>query len=109
MNTAKIVRCLAVCMLMLALPVAASPAQQNTMAFDAMQKASNVPGMSAAIMKDGRVVWQGNVGYADVANKVPVSARTRFRLASVSKFVTTLMLARLVEQGRIDLAAPISR
>lgn len=97
------------CTLLVAMPAAAKPVELNDQLLDALRQANRVPGMSAAIIRDGKLVWQGHTGYADVARKVPVTASTRFRLASVSKFVTAAMLARLVEQNRIDLAAPVSQ
>jgi serine beta-lactamase-like protein LACTB len=96
------------CALLVAQPAAAKPLELNDQLLDALRLANNVPGMSAAIIKDGKLVWQGHTGHADVARKVPVSASTRYRLASVSKFVTATMLARLVEQDRINLSAPVS-
>jgi CubicO group peptidase (beta-lactamase class C family) len=71
------------------------------------QRQSGVTGMAAAIVRDGRLAWHGEVGYADAARKQPVTQLTEFRLGSVSKFVTTAMLARLVDQGRIDLRRPV--
>jgi CubicO group peptidase (beta-lactamase class C family) len=71
------------------------------------QRQSGATGMAAAIVRDGRLVWHGEVGYADAARKRPVTQQTEFRLGSVSKFVTTAMLARLVDQGRIDLNRPV--
>lgn len=68
-----------------------------------LRRASGVPGMAAAVFRDGRLIWHGEVGHADVHSGRPVAPQTRFRLASVSKFVTAAMLARLVEAGRFDL------
>ncbi|WP_342116555.1 serine hydrolase domain-containing protein [Pseudoduganella sp. OTU4001] len=68
---------------------------------------SGVTGMAAAIVRDGQLVWHGETGYADAARKQPVTSQTEFRLGSVSKFVTIAMLARLVDQGRIDLQRPV--
>ncbi|MEJ7805429.1 MAG: serine hydrolase domain-containing protein [Telluria sp.] len=96
------------CAMLAAVPAAATPMAVNDKLLDALQQMNGVPGMSAAIIKDGKLVWQGSTGYADVDRKVPVSRTTRFRLASVSKFVTAVMLARLVEQDRIRLSDPVS-
>ncbi|WP_374582679.1 serine hydrolase domain-containing protein [Pseudoduganella sp.] len=71
------------------------------------QRQSGVTGMAAAIVRDGQLAWHGEAGYADAAHKLPVTQQTEFRLGSVSKFVTIAMLARLVEQGRIDLQRPV--
>lgn len=75
---------------------------------DAMREASGVPGMGAAVVQQGKLVWQGSSGQADIARHQPVDADTRFRLASVSKLFTATALARLAQEGRIDPQAPLS-
>ncbi len=73
-----------------------------------LHTASGVPGMAAAVFKDGKLAWHGEAGYADLEQRLPVTAQTRFRLASVSKFVTTAMLAQAVERGQIDITQPVA-
>ncbi|WP_397533272.1 serine hydrolase domain-containing protein [Roseateles sp.] len=75
---------------------------------DAMREASGVPGMGAAVVQQGKLVWQGSSGRADIARHQPVDADTRFRLASVSKVFTATALARLAQEERIDPHAPLS-
>ena len=66
---------------------------------------SMVVGVSVAIMVDGRLSFAEGFGYQDVENMVPATSHTVYRLASISKVVTTVGLMQLVEQGRIDLDA----
>lgn len=68
-----------------------------------------LPGLSVAVAVDGEMVWSEGFGYADVENRVPVTALTRFRVGSVSKPMTAAAIARLVEEGRLDLDAPVQR
>jgi serine beta-lactamase-like protein LACTB, mitochondrial len=75
---------------------------------DAMREASGVPGMGAAVVLHGRLVWQGSSGWRDIVQHRPVDADTRFRLASVSKLFTATALARLAQDGLIDPQAPLS-
>jgi CubicO group peptidase (beta-lactamase class C family) len=58
---------------------------------------------------DGRVVWAEGFGQADVENRVAVTPTSRFRIASISKAVTAAAVAKLVEDGRLDLDAPVQR
>src|SRR5512134_628283 len=51
----------------------------------ARMTASQIPGLAAAIIKDGDVAWSKGYGFADVAAQKPVTADTLFMLASVSK------------------------
>ena len=48
-------------------------------------KNSNMPGISIAISKQGKIVFAEGFGYADIANKIPVTTTTQFRTASVAK------------------------
>jgi CubicO group peptidase (beta-lactamase class C family) len=68
-----------------------------------------VPGLAAAVAVDGQIVWAEGFGYADVENRVPVWPTTRFRIGSVSKPVTAAAVARLVEEEKLDLDAPVQR
>ncbi|MCI0487378.1 MAG: beta-lactamase family protein [Blastocatellia bacterium] len=73
----------------------------------ALTDSLNIPGMSVAVGINGEIVWSEGFGYADLENKVPVSERTRFRLGSVSKMLTVAAVAKLYEEGKLDLDAPI--
>lgn len=63
------------------------------------------PGVMAAVMRDGRVLWSGAVGMADLETQTPLTGHTRMRIGSVSKPFTAAMALRLAEQGKLDLDA----
>ena len=69
----------------------------------------SVPGLSLAVVVDGRVALAEGYGLADVENNVPATADTIYRIASVSKPVTATAAMKLVEAGKLDLDAPIQR
>lgn len=69
--------------------------------------ANGVPGMAAAVERNGRPLWTGAAGHRDVDRGLPVEPGTRFRLASVSKLIAVTAAARLAEQGRLDPDAPV--
>ena len=71
--------------------------------------ARGIPGLSAAVAVDGRVVWSEGFGLADLEQNVPVSPATRFRVGSVAKPLTAAALMRLRQEGRMDLDAPVTR
>ena len=75
----------------------------------ARQTEHRFPGISAAVAVRGRIIWSEGFGWADLEQHVPVSSLTRFRLGSVSKAFCAVAVAALVEQGRLDLDAPIQR
>ena len=64
---------------------------------------NHIPGVSACIVKQGRIIWTGNYGWAYVNLIIPVYDSTLFQIASVSKTVTTAALMRLYDQDRFKL------
>jgi CubicO group peptidase (beta-lactamase class C family) len=73
-----------------------------------MQK-QQVPGLSAAIVVDGQLAYERGYGLADVENNVQATGETIYRLASISKMLTATAAMQLVEQGKLDLSAPIQK
>src|ERR1043166_827267 len=63
----------------------------------------DVPGIAAAIVKDGRIVCTAVAGLASIEEKKPVTPDTLFLIASVSKTVTGTALLQLYDQGRFSL------
>jgi methyl acetate hydrolase len=66
----------------------------------------DVPGVVALITNRERVLYQGAFGVADVATGRPLTPDALFRIASMTKPVTTVALMQLVEQGRLGLDDP---
>lgn len=71
--------------------------------------ANSVPGLSAAVVKNGEFVWAEGFGMADLENFVPATPRTLFRLGSVSKPLTATAAMELWERGKLDLDAPVQK
>lgn len=67
-----------------------------------------IPGMSAAIAKNGKIVWAKGFGYADVENKRAATPNTSYRLASLTKTFASTVIMQLVEEGMVDLDDPVS-
>ena len=61
------------------------------------------PGACVLAVDDGQVVFQHGFGLADVANNVPCTPQTNFRMASVSKQFTATAILLLVDQGKLSL------
>lgn len=70
-------------------------------------KKHKVTGMSVALVDDGEIVWSQGFGYADKTNKRLVDGYTLFKAGSISKVFTATAIMQLVEQGKVDLDAPI--
>jgi CubicO group peptidase (beta-lactamase class C family) len=67
-----------------------------------------VPGLSVAIVKDGKVVLAKGYGVRRMGDPTPVDARTRFGIASNTKLFTATALALLVEDGKIEWDKPVT-
>ena len=68
-----------------------------------------LPAVSLALVDDQRVVWARGFGYADPEAKRPATADTVYRVGSVSKLFTDIGVMRLVEEGKLDIDAPVTR
>src|SRR6185295_7460676 len=68
-----------------------------------------LPAVSIALVDDQEIVWAQGFGYADPDVKRPATADTVYRVGSVSKLFTDIGMMRLVEQGQIDIDAPVAR
>lgn len=69
----------------------------------------DLPSLSVAVSVDGEPVWAAALGLADVGAGRPAGLRTRYRAGSVSKSMTGLAAAELVESGALELDAPVRR
>lgn len=67
-----------------------------------------LPGAVAMIVRDGRVVYQEAFGYADLNSKKPMRIDSIFRIASMTKAITSVGLMMLYEEGRFRLNDPLS-
>ena len=75
----------------------------------ALMERYDVPGVSMALVRDGKRVWTGAYGVADQEAERPMTVDALFRVESISKPVTAWGVMTLVEAGRIDLDAPVAR
>jgi len=75
---------------------------------EVVREALKIPGMSAAVVQDQELIWTSGFGYADLENEVPATPDTPFGLASVTKPISAVLTMQLVEEGLIDLDAPVS-
>ena len=69
----------------------------------------NLPGLAVLLARDGKIIYQGGFGWADLEKKTPVSVTTKFRIGSVSKQFTAAAILRLQEDGKLALADPLEK
>jgi CubicO group peptidase (beta-lactamase class C family) len=63
---------------------------------------------SALVAENGKVIYKGGFGYANMEWQIPNAADTKFRLGSITKQFTALLTLQLVEQGKIKLDGKLS-
>lgn len=68
-----------------------------------------LPAFSISLVDGDRMVWAKGFGFQDQANKVPATSETVYRVGSVSKLFTDIAVMQLVEQGKLDLDAPVEQ
>ncbi len=71
--------------------------------------AENIPGVFVVVVKDGKVVYQKGYGVKVAGQNEPVDEHTPFALASVTKNFTNTLIARLVDQGKLQWKDKVSK
>jgi CubicO group peptidase (beta-lactamase class C family) len=71
-------------------------------------EALEIPGLAVAIVQDGAVALAEGFGVTSLAEPAPVGAGTRFMIGSMTKSLTTMMMARLVAAGRFAWTTPVT-
>jgi CubicO group peptidase (beta-lactamase class C family) len=72
-------------------------------------KATGVPGVSFGLVQDGKVVYSGGVGIRELGGSAKVDGDTLYMIASNTKGLTTLLLAKLVDAGKITWKTPATQ
>ena len=69
----------------------------------------HVPSIAVALVDRSGVIWSGAWGSSDAARTRPATTADVYRAGSVSKLFTDIAVMKLVEQGKLDLDAPVTR
>jgi CubicO group peptidase (beta-lactamase class C family) len=69
---------------------------------------NHFPSIAAAFVKDDRVVWADGFGYANVAGRLKADEHTVYVTGSVLKVLVATAVMQLVEEGKLDLDAPVN-
>ena len=64
----------------------------------------SVPGMAISVSRNGKLIWSQGFGYSNLKDSLEViPSTTQFRIASISKSLTAAALAKLMDNGKLDL------
>jgi CubicO group peptidase (beta-lactamase class C family) len=66
-----------------------------------------IPGMGIAVIREDQVIFAKGFGYRDLENKLPVDPDTLFAIGSATKAFTSMGVALLVEQGKLEWDKPV--
>jgi CubicO group peptidase (beta-lactamase class C family) len=77
--------------------------------FQKLVDEGRMPGDVILVLKDGKPLYSAAHGWADVDKKVPMQADTLFRIASMTKPVTSVAILKLVEDGKLAVSDPVSK
>jgi CubicO group peptidase (beta-lactamase class C family) len=68
----------------------------------------HVPGVSIAVIRDGKIAWAKGYGVLEAGKQSPIDPDTIFQAGSISKPTAAIAALRMVEQGRLSLDAPVN-
>lgn len=68
-----------------------------------------LPGVVVGVVSDQQLVWAKGFGYADLQAKIPMTAETKFRMASHSKLFAAIAIMQLREEGKLRLDDPVEK
>src|SRR5258706_3522389 len=71
--------------------------------------AGSLAGAATLVWQDGKVIQAGGVGWSNIELKLPIERDTMFRIASMTKPITSTVALMLFEEGRFALNDPITR
>jgi CubicO group peptidase (beta-lactamase class C family) len=70
---------------------------------ESLRQQVGIPGMSAAVVKDGAIIWEKGYGFANLATRERATPDTPYLVGDVSETVAAVLLLQCVEQRRVDL------
>jgi CubicO group peptidase (beta-lactamase class C family) len=67
--------------------------------------------ISVAIRQNGELLYSRAIGYSAISptNKIPATTQTRYRIGSISKVFTSVIIFQLIEEGKLTLATPLAK
>src|SRR5437764_7420642 len=69
----------------------------------------HLPGFAIGLIRNGKLIYAKGFGVAKLGGNTPITSRSLFHMASVTKTFVATAVMQLVEKGKIDLDAPVSR
>lgn len=83
--------------------------QSNNSALIKTVNVEDIPGCAVAVIQNGEIIYQNEFGMADLESQQPITSKTKFNLASVSKQFTAYSVLLLEEEGLLSLNDDIKK
>ena len=77
--------------------------------FESARAKTQVPGAAVAIVHDGKIVFEKGFGNKALGKKDAVTPRTKFMIGSVTKSLSSLLIAKVVDDGRSKWDTPLKQ
>ena len=74
---------------------------------EALRQQSGIPGMSAALVRDGEILWERGYGFQDVNARIRATPDTPYMIGDASATLAAVLLLQCVEQRHMDLDRPL--
>jgi CubicO group peptidase (beta-lactamase class C family) len=76
---------------------------------ESLRQQSGIPGMSAAVVRDGKIEWEKGFGYANVTSRLRAAPDTPYVIGDLTGTLSAVLLLQCVEQRRLGLDDPIDK
>jgi CubicO group peptidase (beta-lactamase class C family) len=63
---------------------------------------------SVALMKNGKIIYKNQIGYSDIERQKKQNENTKYRIGSISKTFTSVLVFKAIEEGKLDLEKTIN-
>lgn len=107
---------LTVLVLLAGLGLSSVPAQGQTLVWslferylEALRQQAGIPGLSAALVQDGEVVWSRGLGYQDVARSIAARPDTPYVIADLTQTLSSVLVLKCVAKSQLTLLSPMEQ
>ena len=76
---------------------------------EVLRQQAGIPGLSAAIVQDGEVMWERGFGYQNLESRIPATPDTPYLVGDLTQTIGAVLLLQCVEIRRMEIDEPISK
>lgn len=76
---------------------------------ESLRQQAGIPGLSAAVVQQRRIVWESGFGFQDLENSIAARPDTPYPIGDLTQTFSAVLLLQCVERGLLDLDSPVQR